>query len=384
MANNKQDKTEQPTPKKRRESRRKGQIARSQDLTAWASVLIGLYLVPLTVGRVAAVADESMRQIATISTSTIVAGETVSMFGETLRAGFIAVAPLMAVGFASSFLASFAQTGPLLTLKPLVPDFKRINPKQGIQRLFSARSLWETGKQLIKLAVIIAAAWPRARGLVDNLIGPARPQLADGLRQAGADTLAVVRIVAWAMLIIALADYGYQRYKHGQDLKMTRQEVRDETKNAEGDAQVKGRIRSLQRSLARNRMIADIGNADVIITNPTHLAVALAYDPERGGAPRVVATGAGNVAAKIRAAGADHGIPMVEAKPLARALWRSCDVGDEVPVALYEAVAKVLVFVRRLDQRIRRTRPIDLPVDARVAEELLEAIPAKRGRRRGL
>lgn len=378
----KQDKTELPTPKKRRESRRKGQIARSQDLTAWASVLIGLYLVPMTVGRLAMVVQDSFRQISMMSPSSISAGDTVIILGSTLRSGFVAIAGLVAVAFASSFVASFAQTGPLLTLKPLVPDFKRINPKKGFQRLFSPRSLWETGKQLVKLGVIIAAAWPRASRLVDNLIGPSRPALGEGLAHAGAETLAVVRIVAWAMLVVAAADYGYQRYKHGQDLKMTKQEVRDENKNAEGDAQVKGRIRSLQRSLARNRMLSEIGDADVIITNPTHIAVALAYDPMTGGAPRVLAIGAGNIAAKIRAAGAEHEIPTVEAKPLARALWRSCEVGDEVPVALYEAIAKVLVFVRRLDKRVRRTKPIDLPPESRVDDALLASIPAKRARRR--
>ncbi len=378
----KSDKTELPTPKKKRDTRRKGQIARSQDLTAWSSVLIGLYLLPYTVMRISRVLADSMNTIATSSPKTWAPQDTVGIFGATMLDGFMAVTPLLAVGFASSFVASFAQTGPLLTLKPLVPDFKKINPKQGFKRLFSARSLWETGKQLIKLAVIIGAAWPRASGLVDDLVGPSRPELIGGLRHTGAETLAVIRTIAWAMVLLSFADYGYQRYKHGQDLKMTKQEVRDEHKSAEGDAQVKGRIRSAQRALARNRMIANVATADVIITNPTHIAVAISYDSERGGAPKVIATGAGNVAAKIRAAGLEHNVQLVEAKPLARALWRACDVGDEVPVALYEAVAKVLVFVRRLDRRMRRSTPIDLPPASRVDMSLLESIPAKKTRRR--
>lgn len=378
----KQDKTEAPTPKKKRESRNKGQIARSQDLTAWGSVLIALYLVPMTVNRMAVVFDSSLRQMGSMPAEGLSAPDTVGIFGSALLAGFVAAAPLMAATFAGSFVASFAQTGPFIGLKPLVPDFKRINPKQGFKRLFSARSLWETAKQLIKVTVILGAAWPRASRLVDNLVGPARPQLWDGLRHAGGETLAVVRTIVWSMLLVALADYAYQKYKHGQDMKMSRQEVRDENKNAEGDPQMKGRMRSAQMGMARNRMIANVGNADVIITNPTHIAVALRYDLARGGAPRVVAVGAGNVAAKIRAAGVEHGVTLVEAKPLARALWRSCEVDDEVPVALYEAVAKVLVFVRRLDVRLRRSTPIDLPPASRVDTSLLESIPARKGGRR--
>ncbi len=377
----KHDKTEAPTPKRRRETREKGQIARSQDLTAWMSVLLGLYVVPLTLVRIAHMADGALEEIAATSTATLSPGDAASMLGSTLLAGLVAIAPLVAVGFVSSFTASFAQTGPLIAIKALKPDFKKISPKAGFQRLFSMRSLWETGKQLLKLAVIIGAAWPRASGLVDGMVGPSRPSFDVAVRHAGVETLAVVRIVAWAMLLLSVADYGYQRYRHGQDMRMTRQEVRDEVKNAEGDAHVKGRIRSAQRALARNRMIADVGSADVVITNPTHLAVALRYDMERGGAPRVVATGAGNVAARIRAAGTEHDVPIVEAKPLARALWRSCDVGDEVPIALYEAVAKVLVFVRRLDRRFARSERIDLPRESQVDEALLDAVPAKRARR---
>lgn len=383
MSNSKQDKTEAPTPKKKRESRQKGQIARSQDLTAWASVLIGLYLVPLTVARLATVVDSSMQKLSSTTPESLSADTMAALLGSTMLAGFLAIAPLVAVGFASSFVASFAQTGPMLSLKPLKPDFKKINPKQGFQRIFSARSLWETAKQIIKVAIIVGAAWPRARGLVDALLGASRPEFGAGLALAGAETLAVVRNVAWAMLLVSLADYGYQKYKHGQDLKMTKQEVKDENKNAEGDQMVKGRIRSAQRDMARNRMLADVADANVIITNPTHIAVALSYDPLMGGAPKVVATGAGNVAAKIREAGREHEVPMIEAKPLARALWRACDVGDEVPAALYEAIAKVLVFVQRLDRRRRRaTDPIDLPKPSQVNTELLESIPAKKGRRR--
>ena len=375
------DKTEAPTPKRRRDARRKGQIAKSQDLSAWTSVLIGLYLVPMTVGRVTDAVRTALDSIAQLSSETT-SETTVAMLGDTLRAGFLAAAPIMVAGFAAALLTTLVQTGPLLTLKPLVPDFKRVNPKSGLKRLVSVRSLWETGKQVLKITIVVGVALPQIIGVVEVLAGRGRLGLSAALPAAGGQVLGVVRTVAWTMLLLSLADYGYQRYQHGKDMKMSKQEIRDEWKNAEGDGAVKGRMRQLQRSMARNRMLADMADADVVITNPTHIAVALAYDPMRGGAPRVLAVGAGSLAARIRERGREAGIPQVEAKPLARALWRACDVGDEVPIALYEAVAKVLVFVRRLDRRVARARSLELPRTARVDAELLDAVPRKRRRRR--
>lgn len=375
----KNDKTEEATPKKKRDSRQKGQIAKSQDLSAWLSVLVGLYLIPLTVGRLADVAAASFNDIRELSLEPT-AEETVPVFGAALLAGFVAAAPVMLVGMAVAFAATLAQTGPLLSLKPLKPDVKRVNPKNGFQRLFSPRSLWETVKQILKISIVIGVAWPQVMSLVEALSGRGRLALVDGLRIAGDDVLGLVRTVAWTLVVLSVADYGYQRYQNKKDMRMTKQEVKDEHKNAEGDGSVKGRMRSMQRSMARNRMIADVGEASVIVTNPTHIAVALQYDPAAGGAPKVLAIGAGSLAARIREQGEIAGVPRVEAKPLARALWRACDVGDEVPVLLYEAVAKVLVFVRQLDSRAAR-KPIDLPKRATVDEELLDSIPKKRRRR---
>jgi flagellar biosynthesis protein FlhB len=376
----KNDKTEEATPKKKRDSRQKGQIGKSQDLSAWLAVLVGLYVVPLTVGRMARVASNSLYELREV-TAESTAEETVGVLGAGLLAGFVAAAPIMLVGFAVAFVGTFAQVGPLLSLKPLKPDFKRVNPKSGFQRLFSPRSLWDTGKQLIKISVVIGVAWPQVVGMVETLAGRGRLSLGDGLEIAGDQVLGLVRVIAWTMVVLSVADFGYQRYQNKKDMRMTKQEVKDEYKNAEGDSSVKGRMRSMQRSMARNRMIADVSDANVIVTNPTHIAVALAYDPERGGAPRVLAVGAGSLAARIREQGELAGVPRVEAKPLARALWRACDVGDEVPVALYEAVAKVLVFVRQIDRRLAR-KPLDLPRASRVDDALLESIPKKRRRGR--
>ncbi len=373
------DKTEQATPKKRRDARRKGQVARSADLTGWSSLLVGLYLLPMTVGRIAEVVAGALATLRE-SAAEPDQGVAVALLGSTLRDGLLAIAPLVAVVCAVSVVATISQSGVMLTLKPLVPDFKRVSPKRGLQRLFSARSAWETVKQTAKITVVIGIGWPRARGLIDTLTGSGRLPLSESLAATGAGVLGLARTIAWTMFALSLADYGYQRHQHRKDLRMTKQEVKDEYKNAEGDGSIKARMRALQRSYARNRMIADMGMADVVITNPTHIAVALRYDPERGGAPVVLASGAGALAARIRERALGESIPIVEAKPLARALWRACEVGDEIPVALYEAVAKVLAFVRRLDHRMTTGRPMDLPVNARVDDQLLEAIPRRRRR----
>lgn len=378
----KSDKTEKPTPKRKRDSRRKGQIAKSQDLTGWAGLLVGLYLLPYTLGRIAEVPAEAFRaaRATTVSPDPALA---VEALGAALRTGLLAIMPLLAAAAFTSTLVTMGQTGLIITGKPLVPDFKRISPKQGFQRLFSARSAWETVKQVLKISVVIVLAWPRVTGMVEALAGHGRLELGEGLRVAGDEALGLVRTITWTMFILSFADYGYQRFQHQRDMMMTRQEVKDEYRNAEGDGMVKGRIRAIQRSLARNRMLSDIANADVIVTNPTHIAVALRYDPELGRAPVVLATGANAVAAKIRERGTEADVPIVEAKPLARALWRACDPGDEIPIATYEAVAQVLAFVRRLDRQLAlvRGRRLELPAHVDLGETELEQVPRKRRRR---
>lgn len=373
------DKTEQPTPKKQRDTRRKGQIAKSQDLTAWASLLLGLYLLPMTIGRVAQVPVDSFAALRAASEQPS-PDLAIRTLGAGLQSGLFAILPLMGAVVLASVLVTLSQTGLILTGKPLKPDFKRVSPKAGFKRLFSVRSAWETAKQVIKITVVIAIAWPRVVDLVDHLAGRGRLPLDEGLRVAGDDILGLVRTIAWTMVVLSFLDYGYQRFQHRRDMRMTKQEVKDEYRNAEGDGMVKGRIRALQRSMARNRMLADIGNADVIVTNPTHIAVALKYDPAVGRAPVVVATGANSLADRIRQRGSEADVPIVEAKPLARALWRACDPGDEIPATTYEAVAQVLAFVRRLDRRLTSGRRLELPSHVDLRADELDGVPRKRRR----
>jgi flagellar biosynthesis protein FlhB len=206
--------------------------------------------------------------------------------------------------------------------------------------------------------------------------------LLEGVSASAKALVGMTRTTCYAIIAIALADYAFQRRIKILDLRMTKQEVRDEYKQAEGDGMMKGRMRAMARAMAKNRMMADIPTANVVITNPTHIAVALRYDPTMSRAPKVVAVGAGSIAARIRDKATESKIPIVEAKPLARALWRACEVGDEIPVTLYEAVAKVLAFVHRLDKRFGIAKPVDLPASMQIDEATLAAIPRKRRRRK--
>jgi flagellar biosynthetic protein FlhB len=239
--------------------------------------------------------------------------------------------------------------------------------------------LWETLKQVVKAALVGFLCWPHIRAVADLLSQRGAVPLGAGAELFFAETVATVRVTCWALIVVGLFDFAYQRRSKLLDLKMTKQEVRDEMRNSEGDPQVKGRIRSIQLAMARNKMMNDIPSASVVVTNPTHIAVALSYDPESGGAPKVVASGADALAATIRARAVEHGVPIVEAKPLARALWRACEPGDQIPIVLYEAVAKTLAFVRRIRSVTGQapSSPMPLPGAYRVNEALLEAVPRR-------
>jgi flagellar biosynthetic protein FlhB len=372
--------TEKPTPKRVRDARKKGQVAVSQDLSPWLSLLIGTYLLP----RVLQGAGNGVRSTFDALDGVATTGDprqALAALGKGLMAALLAMGPLLGVVALIGVLSHTAQTGGVVSFHRLKPDFKRINPFSGFKRLLSPRRAWDTGKQMTKAAIVAFVTWPRVTALVHDLARHPSRAAVTGIGVTGTALLGIVRAVAWTMVLLALADYAVQRHRHRADLKMTKQEVRDEMRHSEGDPRQKGRIRQIQADRSRRRMMGDVPLADVIITNPTHIAVAVRYDPTQGGAPKVVAIGVGAVAKKIRTVGAEAGVPIVEAKPLARALWRSCDVGDPIPIVLYEAVARVLVFVRNLGRVTTRPSAIELPRAFAIDPEVLEQVAAKARRR---
>lgn len=265
-------------------------------------------------------------------------------------------------------LSPLALTRGAISFKPLSPDISRLF-KQGLTRMFSLEGLMELPRLLIKLFLIAGVGWLLVRYYRGDLIELPQQDLGVAMR----DTLHVAGVaflcMAAVMMLVAAVDVPLSLWQYARKHRMTKEEVRKEHRESEGDPHVKGRIRNLQRQAAQRRMMADVPKADVIVTNPTHYAVALRYSEKEGGAPRVLAKGADMVAAKIRELGTEHKIPILEAPPLARALYRHTEIGHQIPEALYAAVAEVLAYVyqlRRLHQVGGRVpvRPTDLPVPA--------------------
>jgi flagellar biosynthetic protein FlhB len=254
------------------------------------------------------------------------------------------ILPLLIAGLAGNIL----QIGFEIHVEPLAPKLSKLNPLTGLKRILSLRGLVELGKSLAKIVFIAAIAWGVVSGYLTEFPTLVRRDIGGIWEFTHTAAFRIILYVCLAMVVLAVLDYAYQRWQHEQSLKMTKQEVKDERKQTEGDPQIKARIRSLQRQAAYHRMMAEVPKADVVITNPTHLAVALRFDPTEMAAPRVVAKGADHIAERIRDIARSHDVPLVENKPLAQALFKLAEPGDTIPVELYRAVAEVLAYVYRL------------------------------------
>ncbi len=245
-------------------------------------------------------------------------------------------------------LAVFLVTGPVFTFETLQPKLDKISPMKGLGRLFSSKSIAEFVKSVSKLVMIGWVCWIVVVDLFQPTIHSTRKSVNDIAMLMAEGSLNIVGLVAAVYLILALADVMYQRWEHAKSMKMSMKEVRDEHKESEGDPQLKSKIRQIQMEQAQNRMMADVPKADVIITNPTHFAVALKYDASAAGAPRVIAKGKDHVAQKIKAIAREHGVPIRENKLLARSLFKEVEVGHEIPEQLFEAVAVILAEIFRM------------------------------------
>ncbi|MGY1741568.1 MULTISPECIES: EscU/YscU/HrcU family type III secretion system export apparatus switch protein [unclassified Blastococcus] len=343
------EKTEKPTPKKLREARKDGQIPRTQELGTWAGVAVASFLMPMLIGNAYDAVGELFVQVGAIADDprpervTGMLGQALSAFLSTLLPAAVG---LMVVGI----VASAAQGGVTVSGKPLKPTLQKLNPFPGIKRMFGTQGIWEAAKAVIKtaaLGAVVVVTSDRAQTLVSS--AGALPISAIVATFSDCAVL-MLRVVSVTGLVIAIADYVIVRMKTMKQLKMSRYEIEQEHKQAEGDPHMKGHRKSRALAMSRNRMMADVAEADVLLVNPTHVAVALRYEPAKG-APRVVAKGADLVAAKLREKAAEHRVPMVQDVPLARALHASCEIGQEVPPQLFTAVARVLAFVMQLGAR---------------------------------
>jgi flagellar biosynthetic protein FlhB len=262
--------------------------------------------------------------------------------------------PILGATFVAALAAPLAIGGWNFSGEALMPKFSKLNPANGLGRMFSARGGVELGKGLAKVFVVALIAWVLLKGMTPQMMGLSSEPLNGAIAHSAALAGYSLLVLCFGLVVIAAFDVPFQLWQHGRDLKMTREEVREEYKESEGSPETRGRIREAQRALARGRMMQEIPKADVVVTNPTHFAVALRYDDKKMRAPIVVAKGTDLLAARIREIAAENGVPVIEAPPLARALYRTVDLGREVPAALYVTVAQVLTYVYQLKAAIER------------------------------
>ena len=347
------EKTEQASARRKEEARRKGQVANSREVTVAASLaaiavagsLMGAYgfsLLTSTVRHWLAAAGSTVLSESTLPTLALHAGRDV----------LTVVIPfgLLLVGLAVG--AQILQTGWVVSAEKLQWDLTRMSPMAGFKRLFSLRALMELPKSVFKIAIVTGIAYWNLKSeiLALPLMLQMEPQAV--MFEAGRLSLSLTLWIAGALGVLGIGDYAFQRWQLGQDLRMTKQEVKQEHRETEGDPLIRSRVRALQREQARRRMMQEVPKADVVITNPTHLAVALKYEGARMAAPSVVAKGAGHIAERIRQLAAEHGVPIIENKPLAQSLHKIVDLGKEIPSELYQAVAEILAMLLRAKGRL--------------------------------
>jgi len=348
-----QEKTEVPTEKKRRESREEGQVAFSKELSS-AALLAGIVLTlvatsPIILDAMRQLMSQIFRDLAQRKELSIDIIFTLS--GEILSIILPAFAPFAAVIIFAGIFASVLQVGVMITFKAISPKFNKISPLTGLKRLFSSQSLADFLKSMAKLIIV---------GFVGYLTYIDKITELNGLSVSTPESILIYNFtvvaevagkIVLALVAIAIFDYFYQRWHHEQQLMMTKQEVKDETKQTEGDPQLKARIRQIQREMSNARMMQEVPKADAVIVNPTHFSVAILYDRDVMSAPEVIAKGADHLALRMRTVARENNVPILERPELARDLYANVEIGDDIPERFYKAIAEILAFVYRLRKR---------------------------------
>jgi flagellar biosynthetic protein FlhB len=346
------DRTEAPTPHRRMEARDRGQVARSQDLSAAVLLLAGLLVLNVLgrglMGRLSGLTRLCLGG-AGVDPSPGAALQ--GLLGTAVREASLVVLPVLIVLLVVAAGILLLQVGVLLTGEPLKPDWNRLNPVTGLRRLLGGHILAQSGINLAKLIVVSAVIYFTVRSDLPRIVFASSLSFGEMVAVAMDAIFRLAIRLAAALVVVGIADWFYQRQRHERSLRMTRQEIKDELRRMEGDPLMKRRRREVQLKLAMQNLRRNVPQGDVVITNPTHIAVVLKYDPETMAAPRVLAKGEGISARRIRDLAGQAGVPIVERRPLAQALYRMTDIGQEVPAELYKAVAEVLAYVYQLSGR---------------------------------
>lgn len=346
---NGQERTEQATEKRKKESRDKGEIARSKELTTVILLLVSgsgfFFLGSGLINELMQILRDSLSierdRIFDIGTYPV-------LFLDTVHTAINAVFPLFLLLVIAAIIAPMAMGGWSFSLKPITPDLKKLDPIKGMGRVFSVKGLVELLKALAKFLLVGGVGYWLLHTRLEDFLSLSNHNLEQGLSELGSEMIWDFILLSSALLLVAAADAPFQLWDHSRKQKMTRQEVKDEHKETDGNPEMKGRVRQKQHEISQRRMMQEVPKADVVITNPTHYAVAIRYDQSVMGAPIIVASGADEVAGHIRRIALANDVPILSAPPLARALYHNCELNDEIPTGLFLAVAQVLAYVYQL------------------------------------
>ncbi len=359
------DKSEEPTPHRLREAREKGQIAKSREITVAAVLLLSYYMFrylgPYMWNNLAEAAGAIFRMVPE-ATHNFGIGLAAYILIIALRALALTVLPIFGIAFASTFIAEVLQTGFVFSLDPLSPKLEKLNPLEGMKKMFGLQGFVELIKSLLKIFIVFYIAWSAAKEELPYIVILTQAHPWDTMVLGATIVYKIAIRVGLFYIGVAILDYLYRRWDYMRNLKMTRQEVKEEYKRLEGDPQVKQRMRDLQRQAAHQRMMGSVPQADVVVTNPTHIAVALKYTKDKMKAPLLLAKGERKIAQEIRRIAEANEISIVENEPLARSIFRTTKINQEVPADLYQAIAEVLAYVYKIkrDRIARRKASIAL------------------------
>jgi flagellar biosynthesis protein FlhB len=345
------EKTEKASSKKKQDARQKGQVLQSREITS-AIILIFVFIGLRMFGgfiysEIATYAKKVLTvypQMSDFATFPVMAG----LFTEAVMVIMKATSPIFAIAIVTGLLGGYAQVGFLFTTETLGFKFNRINPLSGFKRMFSIHAVVELMKSVIKVTVITYIAYSYLKSEANNVMGIMDMEAMSIASYIGTVSINVALRICFALVLLGVLDYGYQWWEYERNLKMSKQEIKEEYKQMEGNPEIKAKIKQKQRQISMRRMLQDVPKADVVITNPTHFAIAVKYDAEKGAAPLVLAKGQDFIALRMREIAKEHKVEIVENKPLARTLYETVDIGDAIPPELYQAVAEVLAFVYSL------------------------------------
>ena len=346
------EKTEEPTPKKLADARKEGNVAKSMELSGFIVLFIAIIVIIFYFKYVVKYLIEFYKFYTSFIGAEITKNLIIKIMLESMLKFFLLLAPLLIAVFIAGILGNVSQFGFLFTIKPLIPKFEKINPIEGLKRLFSLRIIVEALKTTLKVAIAFGiGAWLFLEFLKEV------PKLElmsffEQLKWFEEKALIIIFAMLAVFLVFALIDFMYQKYTYIKSLRMSKQEIKDEYKQTEGDPEIKAKIRQLQREMAKKRMMSEVPKADVVITNPTHYAVAIRYDKTKDEAPRVIAKGVDNLAIKIKEIARENDILIVENPSLAKELYKLVEIDEIIPPKLYQAVAEVLAFVYKAKNRL--------------------------------